>query len=246
MTNKEIPERALKKIANSVCLRNSAEGFTLIELLISLTIVAVILVIIQGALRIGVRAWEAGEKDIDINQRQQIVLSLMKQQLASVCWNEIKREEKDPYYFSGKADAVEFISTASIIPGNQFGKIYVAYKIASDGEDNLSLQVAEQSLAKVSPDTRLYEPESEEFQELIGGAEDMSFEFLQQTESGESQWQDSFPAAYENGLPAAIRFNLKMSEMTQPTSIIIRVVSEKDLLQEKGSGLGFHEKNFDQ
>ncbi|HEX7533874.1 MAG TPA: prepilin-type N-terminal cleavage/methylation domain-containing protein [Syntrophales bacterium] len=36
-------------------------GFTLLELLIALTITAMIVAIIFGALRIGIRAWEKGE-----------------------------------------------------------------------------------------------------------------------------------------------------------------------------------------
>ena len=64
-------------------LRNANKGFTLLELLISLTILGVIVVIIFGAFRIGIRAWEKGEKDVESRQRQRIVLDLSKQQLAS-------------------------------------------------------------------------------------------------------------------------------------------------------------------
>ena len=39
-------------------LRKRQSGFTLIELLLSLSILSIISVIILGALRIGVRAWE--------------------------------------------------------------------------------------------------------------------------------------------------------------------------------------------
>ena len=215
-----------------------SKGFTLIELLISLTIVGVILVIIQGALRIGVRAWETGERDIEINQRQQIVLSLMKQQLSSVCWTEIQKEEKDPYYFGGKTDSAEFVSGVSIVPGNKFGKVYVAYRIVSDGQENLALEVAEQPLAKVDPDTRLYEPRDDEFHELISDAYDMSFEFLEQTQEGEGEWGDDFVPAKENGLPAAIRFSLRMTETTPTVSIVARVTAEQDMTQQGGSGLG--------
>ena len=63
--------------------RDSSKGFTLLELLISLTIIGLILVIIFGALRIGVRAWEKGERDVESHQRRRVVLGLVKRQFAS-------------------------------------------------------------------------------------------------------------------------------------------------------------------
>jgi general secretion pathway protein J len=173
-------------------MSGAVKGFTLVELLISMTIVAVILVIIQGALRIGVKAWESGERDIEITQRQQIVLSLMNQQIASACWEEIQKEDADPYYFSGKADFMEFVSSVSIVPGNALGHVYVAYRIVSGDKEGFALEVAEQPLAKIDPDKRLYEPDDDEFHELVSGAEDMFFEFLVTGEKGETAWKRDF------------------------------------------------------
>ncbi|MCU0598110.1 MAG: type II secretion system GspH family protein [Desulfobacterales bacterium] len=216
----------------------SAKGFTLIELLISITIVGVILVIILGALRIGVRAWESGERDIEVNQRQQIVLSLMNQQMASICWIEIQKEEEDPYYFTGKTNFVEFVSSVSIVPGNAYGKVYVAYRIVSDGGEGMALEVAEQPLAKVDPGKDLYEPDDSEFRELISGAEDMSFEFLVPSGENESVWEENFASDSEAGIPAAVRFSLKMTEKTPPVSVIARIIAEQNMLEQTDRGLG--------
>lgn len=62
--------------------KRSAAGFTLIELLISISLVGVVLVIIMGAFRIGIRAWETGERDVENDVRLQAVMSLLKRQLA--------------------------------------------------------------------------------------------------------------------------------------------------------------------
>ena len=77
------------KVNRVKMLSGNSRGFTLLELLISLTIVALIVVIIFGALRIGIRAWEKGEKDVDVRQRQRIVLDLIKRQLASTCVSDV-------------------------------------------------------------------------------------------------------------------------------------------------------------
>jgi general secretion pathway protein J len=216
----------------------SAKGFTLIELLISITILGVILVIIMGALRIGVRAWERGERDIEINQHQQIVLSLIKQQMASICWDEIQKEDTEAYYFRGQGDFVEFISSVSIAPGNAFGKVYVAYRVVSDGRDGLALEVAEQSLEKINPDISLFEPDDDEYQELIGGVDNMSFEFLVPAEEGPAVWVNDVAPAKDAGLPSAVRFNLKMNEKTPTVSIIARITAKQDSLQQRTGGLG--------
>ncbi len=207
------------------------KGFTLIELLISITIVAVILVIIMAALRIGVRAWESGEKHIETHQREQIVLSLMKQQMASMCWQKIQKEEGDPYFFSGNPHAIEFISRAALIPENTYGAVYVKYRIVPGNGRGKSLEIAEQPFAKRSPDKRLCEPDEAEFKKLIPEAEDMFFEFLVLSENGEAQWQQEAIADTPPGLPSAVRFTLKMTEKTPAVSIVARVTAEQDMLQ---------------
>lgn len=68
------------------------------ELLISLTIISVIVVIISGALRIGVRAWEKGEQDIETRQRYRIVLDLMKRQLTSICLRKMTDKSRQSFF----------------------------------------------------------------------------------------------------------------------------------------------------
>ena len=44
-------------------MRFGKKGFTLLELMLSLAIMGLVLLIIFGALRVGTRAWEKGEKE---------------------------------------------------------------------------------------------------------------------------------------------------------------------------------------
>ena len=64
-------------------MKPSSSGFTLLELILSLTILSVVLLLIFGALRVGTRAWEKGEKDVEIQQRRRAVLDLIQKQIAS-------------------------------------------------------------------------------------------------------------------------------------------------------------------
>jgi hypothetical protein len=124
------------------------------------------------------------------------------------------------------------------VPGNAYGKVYVAYRIVSDGGEGMALEVAEQPLAKVDPDKDLYEPDDAEFRELISGAEDMSFEFLALSEENETTWAENFTPDTEAGIPAAIRFNLKMTEKTPSLSVVAGIRVEQDMPQQTDRGLG--------
>jgi general secretion pathway protein J len=202
-------------------------GFTLIELLISMTIVGVILVIVMGAFRIGIRAWETGERDIEIHQRQQIVLSIVKRQLASAGWYKIEKQDKAPFYFRGDSKSLECISGISVSPGNAIGNVYVNYRIIPEKSDDSQLfEIFEQNIAGISPEADLYEADEDGFHELIHGAYAMSFEYLKKTEPGELQWQDDWDPEKDAGLPAAIRLILKMNAQSAPVTMIARIQGE--------------------
>jgi len=204
------------------------KGFTLIELLISITIVGVILVIIMGAFRIGIRAWETGERDIENHQRQQIVLSLVKHQLASVGRYKIKKQDKTSFYFKGDNKSLECISAISVSPGNAFGNVYVNYRITSGKLNNGQLfEIFEQKIAGISPEAVLYEADEDGFHELIHGAHEIFFEYLKKTDTGELQWQDDWDTEKDVGLPAAVRLTLRMDEQSAPVSMVARIQGEK-------------------
>ncbi|MGB9499673.1 MAG: type II secretion system protein J [Dissulfuribacterales bacterium] len=204
------------------------KGFTLIELLISITIVGVILVIIMGAFRIGIRAWETGERDIENYQRQQIVLSLVKHQLASAGWYKITKRDKASFYFKGDSKSLECISAISVSPGNAFGNVYVNYRITPEkSNDGQLFEMFEQNITGISPEAVLYEADEEGFHELIHGAYAIFFEYLKKMDTGELQWQDDWDPEKDVGLPAAVRLVLQVDAQSAPVTMIARIQGEK-------------------
>ncbi|HOO91604.1 MAG TPA: prepilin-type N-terminal cleavage/methylation domain-containing protein, partial [Syntrophales bacterium] len=83
-------------------------GFTLLELLISLTILSLVTVLIFGAFRMGIRAWEKGERNIDGRQRERIVLDLIKRQLSSIPVDVVKGDKA--LVLKGDGKSLEFVS----------------------------------------------------------------------------------------------------------------------------------------
>ena len=203
-------------------------GFTLMELLISITIMGVILTIIMGGLRIGIRAWETGSRDVESRQRLQIVLSLVKNQLGAACPENIRKPEMDPYLFRGDDYSMEWISRVSIVPGNAHGKVYVTYRIDADDNGGRSLTVAEQSLVRMGPDGQRFVVDEADFYELIRDAHRIGFEYLGASEDGVREWLNIWDPEAQSGWPTAVRITLQMEETKPAAAVIARFHAEPE------------------
>jgi general secretion pathway protein J len=206
-------------------LNGHSRGFTLLELLISLTIVAVIVVIIFSALRIGIRAWEKGEKDVDIRQRQRIVLDLIKHQLASTSVSEVWGVDPQPASLKGDNKSIAFVSRIPLTPGNRFGMVYVRYAVKqAKGDDREHLTFSERNVALPDKKTSADHPDEGDFSELISGMKSIVFEYLKER-PGEaaSLWQKNWDPAVDKGLPRAVRITLLETDEKAPIYVIAGV-----------------------
>ena len=204
-------------------------GATLIELLISITIVAVVLVIIMGAFRIGIRAWETGERDVELFQREQIVLSILKRQLASACRRPIPVEGEQPFIFKGTEEEIDFVSTVSVVPGENIGDVRVTYRVGRNHDSDLfSLEIAERDLLTGDRDKPMDLLDDDMIHELVTGVYAIKFAYLKQGEDGDREWLPEWADANEVGLPAAVKCSLQMDEKKPPVSIVARILTEAD------------------
>ncbi len=196
----------------------SKDGFTLLELLISMTIMAMIVVIIFGGFRVGVRAWEKGESSVAGRQRQRIVLDLIRHQLASICAAEVRDPEGEPVRFKGNRTSMAFVSHLALVPGPQAGPAYVQYAVQKNAGDE-TVRLAFYERAATSPEMET-DPEGG-FYELLSGVKSIAFEYLKiRTDETESPWQESWDAAFDRGLPQAIRITLLENEDKSPVYVI--------------------------
>jgi general secretion pathway protein J len=208
----------------------SDRGSTLIELLISITIVGVILVIIMGAFRIGIRAWEKGERDVESFQRQQIVLSIIKRQLSSICRRPILLEGGGSFVFNGDEKVIDFISTVSIIPGNDIGNVRVTYRVRQNNDNNLYyLEIAERNFLTGGAGETIDMLDDDLVHELIADVYDIRFEYLKKVQNEEDEWQQVWDEGIETGLPAAVKCILQMDERKPPVAVVARVLSQEEI-----------------
>ena len=204
-------------------------GFTLLELLISLSIMGLILLIVFGALRIGSRAWEKGERDVEAHQRARIVLDLLKQQLASASLHEIKIGDEKPFYLKGNDRSVAFISRIPVLPGNSTGMAYVQYVVQDEvGGDRERLSFYEDSALLFAKDRDRNVPEKDDFIVLIPEIESLRFEYLKGSEKDKDQpeWQEEWDPVEDQGLPIAVRIIFTEKPGMPQMRVIARIAAE--------------------
>ena len=215
----------VRTMPDKLMLPYANKGFTLLELLISLTILGVIVVIIFGAFRIGIRSWEKGEKDVESRQRQRIVLDLIKRQLVSTCLSEVKDASKQLLLLKGDNKSLEFVSHIPIVPDNQFGMVYVKYMVKAEDEGKREqLTFWEKNIVLLNKETDMSDLHEDDFFELFPGVQSITFEYLKgQTGEETPQWQETWDQTIDEGFPQAIRVILMEDVERAPIYMIARI-----------------------
>lgn len=98
--------------------RARATGFTLLELLLALGIVAILLVIVSGGLRIGITAWQRGEERSAKLDRARGLVVLLEHALAGAFPYRVTTEtEQEPrVLFEGRPDRLTFATLSPPLP----------------------------------------------------------------------------------------------------------------------------------
>ena len=78
----------------------STTGFTLIEVIVTLTVLGFILLVIFGAFRLGLSAWERGESTKEEYQKVRIITQLISQQIKSSVPYKIKTQKAEGNYLA--------------------------------------------------------------------------------------------------------------------------------------------------
>ena len=219
-----------RKPKNSVFLQSSIpRGFTLLELMISLTIMGLILVLVFGAFRIGSRAWEKGEKDVEAHQRERVVLELLKRQIASACPRQIRLEDQDPFYMRGDSRSVEFVTCIPALAAGKSGMVYVRYEVREAGADGgKELLLYEKDMIHLATDKDAGNWAEDDAYLLIPAAEEIGFAYLRPAKDKEetSQWQDRWDPKEDPDLPLAMRVTYRRQERSAPLAVLARVEAQ--------------------
>ena len=113
----------------------SQAGFTLLELLISMTLLAMLFVLLFGGLRFGMRAWERGTSTADAVDQVRIAQDILRREIARSCPRRLAAagpQDIPRVDFTGEATGLAFLAPA---PGAGGGAPCVAtsLSVAADG-----------------------------------------------------------------------------------------------------------------
>lgn len=121
------------------------KGFTLLELLISITMIGLIALIVTGAVRLGSRSVNGGEKRIESIERLKNSIEIIESQIMSEIPLSYDDDGNKKYYFQGDKGTVQFATTYSIW-GNQKGYVLASLRVETDSNGKKLLKAKESPL----------------------------------------------------------------------------------------------------
>ena len=192
-------------------IKRMDQGFTLIEVIITMTILGLILLIIFGAFRLGLSAWERGESIKEEFQKERIISQLISQQVKSMVPYKIKTQKAEGNYlaFEGKAHSLKFVSALSIKAKKPEGCVYVIYDFRKGGREGGRLILYEQRV--LNKDFFEERPKEELEISLLEGISDVFFEYYREENKDKNWtegWVEEWNAKEEKELPRALRIKI--------------------------------------
>lgn len=187
---------------------NIRSGFTLLELIVSITLLMLIMVVVSGAVRLGYRATESGEKRAELLERQRMSLFIIDAQIQSqipLVYEDDQRG-KLPYFLADR-DSLTFATNYSLWGGRR-GFAVVTYRVASNDLGKQALFVSENTVGV----------ENGKETKLLDGFDEIYFEyFYKEAADEEGVWMDLWPDDTE--IPEKLAINLVKG--TAHSSLII-------------------------
>lgn len=201
-----------KEFSVTLCDATAITGFTLIEVVITLTVLGFILLMIFGAFRLGLSAWERGESTKEEYQQARIISQLISQQIKSMVPYKIKTKKAEGDYlaFEGKRHSLKFVSALSLKTNQPEGFVYAIYEFREgNGEKGGSLILYEQRALNRD---FFEDPIKEEMGiSLLEGVTSVQLEYYQAEDSSKNLkegWLEEWDAKEAKEFPQALKMTI--------------------------------------
>jgi len=174
-----------------------ASGFTLIEVVIALTLVAALLAITFGGLRVGMAAWHRGDERAEQLQRVRSLHEVLVRAVGGAYpyRREIAGEAPAPVAFEGERDRLACVTTRPPVPLAD----EIAFTAVSLAQEPAGFTIREGAL----PSRRPFEDLAPVLVERSGVAP--LFRYLR---GADRTWLERWDPAAEEGLPAAVEITM--------------------------------------
>jgi general secretion pathway protein J len=183
-------------------------GFTLIEVLVALTLLGFILLILFGAFRMGLSAWNRGESTKEEYQKVRVISQLISRQIKSAVPYKIKTQKAEGDYlaFEGKAHSLRFVSAFPMKARQAEGFVYAVYEFKEGGKEEGRLVLYEQRV--LNKDFFADDLREDLGISILEGISNVRFEFYREEDSEQNkpeEWVEEWSAKEEKELPKALR-----------------------------------------
>lgn len=193
--------------------RRSERGFTLLELVLALSIVAAMLTVLFGGLRVSLRAWQKGDERAEALQHARSLTQLVELSLGGIhpYTGPVGAAKQITLLFDGQAERLSFVTVAPPLPSGP-SIAYTAVTLSMETGSSPGLAIREKALpnfdAFESVPPALMDP----------GITAIKFRYLRDA----STWEETWDGAQERALPRAV-------EVTLTTAVNGRVQEQRPL-----------------
>jgi prepilin-type N-terminal cleavage/methylation domain-containing protein len=176
-------------------------GFTLVEVVIALTIVATLLVVMFGGLRVGLAAWQRGDERAEVLERARSITQIVTRTLGAAhpYMTSAQGGETPRILFEGAPDRVAFVTAAPPFP-TAAPIAFTAVTLSQDAGPVPGLAVRQKPLPNEKPFDSGLQPALVE-----GTVSDVRFRYLRESDRA---WADRWDAGQEKALPLAVEITL--------------------------------------
>jgi general secretion pathway protein J len=193
-------------------LRSDGRGFTLIEVMLAVSILAVVVLLATAALRVGLRAWESGQRRADLQQEGRALVELVSEALVGAAPYEgrLGQSPQRVVLFEGEPEEVRFVTSAPPLMLDAQATPFHAVVLGRKGRDALRL------IERLMPADEPFAPGPER----VLSRSITRFSLAYRDESG--AWQERWDGREARGLPTAVRLELAIKGLvrTAPTLVI--------------------------
>jgi general secretion pathway protein J len=203
-------------------LCNSSQGFTLLELTISITLLGLVVLIIVGAMSLGYRSIESGEKKTIALERIRASFSIIDSQIQSHVPLTYEQDGEIKYYFQGGRELMRFSSNYSIWGGAK-GYVITTYSVRQ-GENGRQILYASENIAGM---------EGQRETVLLDNFEKIYFEyFFEDPTEQEGSWKEQW--SEDVLIPSKVKLHLINGATDLSLIIPVRVQGSPEDLAEAG------------
>jgi general secretion pathway protein J len=205
--------------------RHREAGFTLLEMVVALVLLATMLGLLFGGLRLGIRAWESGTTRGDRADQLLLTFSFVRKELTAAFPWRFKDPLSVKLAFKGERDRLRFVSMRPAEIGGG-GLAFVSLEFdGARGAGTAGRLVMRRTLA--ATDAKDFEAlDSAEGFTLAEGITAAQFDYFgAENDTNKPDWSDRWD--FPQRLPSHVRLRLKLGEEALPDLVVALKLGEE-------------------